>query len=55
EQALRVADRIYLTEVHEEFDGDAWFPDLGPEWKEISREERKDTDPPISFVVLERP
>ncbi len=55
EQALRVADRIYLTEVHAEFDGDAFFPKIGPEWKEKSREERKDTDPPISFVVLERP
>ncbi len=55
EQALRVADRIYLTEVHEDYDGDAFFPKIGPEWREISREERNDTDPPISFVVLERP
>ncbi len=55
EQALRVADRIYLTEIHEEFDGDAFFPKLGPEWREVSRTDRNDTDPPISFTVLERP
>lgn len=55
EQALRVADRIYLTEIHEEFDGDAFFPKLGPEWREVSRKDRNDTEPPISFVVLERP
>ncbi|MCB1590956.1 MAG: dihydrofolate reductase [Alphaproteobacteria bacterium] len=55
EQALRVADRIYLTEVHAEYEGDSWFPKLGSEWKEVSREDRNDTDPPISFTVLERP
>lgn len=55
EQALRVADRIYLTEIHEEYEGDAFFPKLGPEWTEVSREDRNDTDPPLSFTVLERP
>lgn len=55
EQALRVADRIYLTEIHAEYDGDAFFPKIGPEWKEVSREDRNDTQPAISFTVLERP
>jgi dihydrofolate reductase len=33
------AERIYLTEVHAEVDGDAFFPDLNPaDWIEASRE-----------------
>jgi len=41
EQMLERADRFYITQVHGEFEGDAWFPEyehLG--WKEISREEQ---------------
>lgn len=32
--ALPVADRIYLTRVHHEFEGDRHFPELGEEWVE---------------------
>lgn len=35
---LSVASKIYLTEVHEEFEGDAYFPKLNENhWKEMSR------------------
>jgi dihydrofolate reductase len=38
-QALPLADRIYLTRVHAEPEGDALFPALAPgEWREVSRE-----------------
>lgn len=57
-QLLPKIDRIYLTIVHHEFDGDAYFPTLMPhEWKEISRERHPaDVDNPYeySFVMLER-
>ena len=57
-QALAKADRIYLTEVHRTFDGDAWLQlDLASGWREISREvcaaETPD-GPAFSFVVLDR-
>src|SRR5262245_20888513 len=51
-------EKIYLTIVHEIFEGDAFFPELNPgEWKEASRElheadEENDYD--YSFIVLER-
>lgn len=54
---LPIADRIYLTEVHEEFDGDAWFPHIEKDvWREISREDHKKEGgtPAFSFVVLDR-
>ena len=32
-----LVDKIYLTQIHQSFDGDTFFPKIGPEWKEISR------------------
>lgn len=32
-----LVDKIYLTKVHHSFDGDTFFPELGPEWIEIER------------------
>jgi dihydrofolate reductase len=39
-QALPLADRLYLTEVDAEVEGDAWFPAFDPaDWSLQSREE----------------
>lgn len=38
-QALPRADRVELTRVRQRVEGDATFPDLGPEWRETAREE----------------
>ncbi len=57
-QLLPQIQRVYLTEIHHHFDGDAFFPELhAKEWKEVSREphqadEKNKYD--YSFVVLER-
>ena len=41
---LPVADRIELTLLHRNFDGDTFFPDIAPkEWREISRTEHCET------------
>ena len=37
-QSLEVVDKIYLTLVHKEFEGDTKFPELNKEWIEVSRE-----------------
>lgn len=34
---LPLANRIYLTEIEDPFEGDVTFPELGPEWTQISR------------------
>ena len=34
-QSLEVADKIYLTLVHKDFEGDTTFPELGKEWATI--------------------
>ena len=47
-------DRIYLTIIHRDFEGDAFFPDFDMKaYRETEREEF--TDPmPFTFITLER-
>jgi dihydrofolate reductase len=48
---LPLADRIYLTRVHHQFDGDRHFPELGSEWKETQSElHPKDEKHPYTFT-----
>ena len=57
EAFLPEADRIYLTEVDLEVEGDAFFPDLGPEWKEVARSDVQTDEKSgvqFSFVTLEK-
>ena len=40
--ALPIADRLYLTEIDQDFEGDVYFPDIEEgNWEEASREIRK--------------
>lgn len=50
------ADRIELTEVHVEAEGDARVPGFGTGWREVAREEHaaEAGRPAYSFVTLER-
>jgi dihydrofolate reductase len=44
-EALPIARRIYLTELHRDFLGDARFPDFArTEWKETARETHRTED-----------
>ena len=57
-EAMGVADKIYLTKVHDKFKGDAYFPKIDlRKWKEVSRdyhETDEDHDTAYSFIVYER-
>ncbi|MEG0921282.1 MAG: dihydrofolate reductase [Comamonas sp.] len=37
-QALPLADEVWVTEIDQDFDGDAYAPTLGADWQEASRE-----------------
>ena len=38
-QAMEFADVLYITEVHHEFEGDTYFPEIDEEiWEEVDRE-----------------
>lgn len=58
EQALPLADKLYLTIVHHPYEGDTSFPALDmSEWSELSRqdfEHGEEFEYPFSFIDYER-
>ncbi|MEH6459544.1 dihydrofolate reductase [Chitinimonas sp. JJ19] len=53
--ALPYADRLYLTEIEAEIEGDAFFPEWPRnKFTEISREPKQGPDFAYSFVVYQR-
>ena len=55
EQTMHIADRIYLTIVHHDFDADTFFPEYESEFsKVVEKEERSDWDYPYTFITLEK-
>jgi dihydrofolate reductase len=57
-QAMKLTDRIYLTIIHKEFEGDSFFPEINKiEWEEVSREDHQPDEKnalSYSFITLER-
>jgi len=57
-QMLPLADRLYMTRVEVDIEGDAWFPEIDLEaWRETQRDAhpRDDKNPyPCVFLTLER-
>lgn len=57
-QAMALADRLYLTEVHAEVEGDAFFPEFDRGgWQEIAREDFEADGPNpynYSFIILDK-
>lgn len=55
-QALPRAQRVVVTEIAQDFEGDAHAPALGNEWVETAREAQVSVNGlPFAFVTLERP
>lgn len=51
EQAMSFADRIYLTVVHQDYEGDTFFPKYKKkDWKETACDNRGE----FSFITLDR-
>lgn len=53
-QFLDRCDKLFVTEIHQEYEGDTYFPEyrdeIGETWREIKRDDREE----LSFVVYER-
>lgn len=53
-QAIDKADKLIITEIHKEYDGDTYFPEyrdkIGTIWQEKKREDGDE----LSFVTYER-
>lgn len=58
DQFLPLAQKLYLTQIHHQFDGDIFFPKLAPsEWTEVERQNFETDDKnqyKYSFVILEK-
>jgi dihydrofolate reductase len=57
-QFLPLADKLYLTFINHDFEGDIFFPEFNmDEWQEVSRENHDPDEKnkySYSFVILER-
>ncbi len=50
-QSLLLADTLYITEIQQDFAGDAHFPEFDPsEWQEVARKRCNQTEPqPLEY------
>lgn len=57
-ETINLCDRLYITEVHKDYEGDSHFPKIDPAiWTETQREDHKGDGqdiPDYSFVIYER-
>ena len=57
-QALEIADRLYLTVIDHEYQGDSSFPEINyNDWQEIAREDfarGEEFEHPFSFITLDK-
>ena len=54
QQSLPLVKRIYLTRIHKEYPGDAFYPEIPEQkFKEIERKKREG-NPSYSFITYER-
>lgn len=57
-QTLKICQRMYITEIQRDFEGDVFFPEFDPdEWEETQRDKQiseNDANLEYHFVVLDR-
>jgi dihydrofolate reductase len=57
-QAMHLTDRIYLTIVHKEFEGDSFFPEINKQdWRQTAREDHEPdlkNSLPYSFITYQK-
>lgn len=56
-QSLPLADKLYLTVINEDFEGDTFFPEVGNDWVKVSREDHEPDDKNkhrYSFIEYEK-
>jgi dihydrofolate reductase len=54
-QAMPLAERIEVTEIAENVEGDAYAPPLGPEWRETAREDHVSANGmKFSFITYQK-
>jgi dihydrofolate reductase len=54
EQAMKIANKLYLTIVHTEIEGDAYFPDYSDFNKEVFKKDSSNEKYTYTFLDLEK-
>ena len=55
QQTIKICQRMYITEIQSNFDGDVFFPQFDPgDWEEMQRDKHVDGNLEYHFVVLDR-
>lgn len=50
-----LADKLYLTLVHQSYDADTFFPEIDyNDWNLVSKEEHLEHEPAFSYLILKR-
>lgn len=54
--SMPLADRLYITEVHKEYDGDTFFPSYQEDWEVIKKTDQmtSKTGTTFTYLVYER-
>lgn len=54
--SMDIADRLYITEIHETFDGDTFFPEYNEGWllKEQTAVQTSKTGTTFSYLIYEK-
>lgn len=53
-QTIKKADIIYATEIHADFSGDTFFPELNKHWKKISTEQKEENGIRYDYITYKR-
>jgi dihydrofolate reductase len=54
-QFLPIADKIYLTIVNKDYEGDVFFPQIDfSEWEVETEADHPEHEPPFTYLILHR-
>lgn len=52
-EGMNFANKLYITRIDDSPEADTFFPEIGPEWKEISKEEHEsDSENPHAYTFI---
>ncbi|MEK4761078.1 dihydrofolate reductase [Viridibacillus sp. FSL E2-0187] len=49
---LPMADRLYVTKIEKQYEGDTFFPSYGDEWQVVSQSDVNETEDGLKFTYL---
>lgn len=54
QQSMQLSDRLHITRVHADFEGDTFFPEINEKEWELISDEHNESEIPFSFQIFEK-